>query len=361
MPILSNQSLLNNQLASDWMHRGMDLAAQNSSGTLEQAIRCFDEAIALRQTLPLSEEAFFRYGLSAGWINRGDAMARLGGSTWLNGAIKSYDEALLLLETLPLEENSLYPRRLAITWINRGNALRMRETINDRWEALECFLQAIRVLDSSDATGVGDRPTLLAGAWINLAGATMDSDGENAEEVRFAVRQALSFIQHSEKIDLPEAGLALKARQILCRAAARDILKRKVLPKAVMQEALDAVIESMALARHWGTRASEEMVLLTRDIFRLGCRIHENGQPYLLADFLMESLAPTKGAPAISLNQEMIDSAHAAIWAAFEKLQVEGFEKIGTPQLDPLLSDLQELRKVEEWLKQLRVPEAATS
>ncbi len=57
----------------------------------------------------------------------------------------------------------------------------------------------------------------------------------------------------------------------------------------------------------------------------------------------------------------MIDSAHAAIWAAFEKLQVEGFEKIGTPQLDPLLSDLQELRKVEEWLKQLRVPEAATS
>ncbi len=66
-----------NQLASDWMHRGIDLLNENSGATLAQAVLCFDEAIALRLTLPLDENPFFRYGLSAGWINRGDALARL--------------------------------------------------------------------------------------------------------------------------------------------------------------------------------------------------------------------------------------------------------------------------------------------
>ncbi len=146
MPLVSNDARHKNQLASDWMHRGIDLLNENSASTLERALRCFDEAIALRQTLPVNENHHYRYGLSAGWINRGDALARLGGTELLAEAVKSYDEALVLLESLPLEENVLYPRRFAITWINRGMALQKQKGSGDMWEALECFREAVDVL-----------------------------------------------------------------------------------------------------------------------------------------------------------------------------------------------------------------------
>ncbi|HEY8966677.1 MAG TPA: hypothetical protein VIM58_09550, partial [Candidatus Methylacidiphilales bacterium] len=70
-----------NEEASAWMHRGMDVLAEAapSASKLEEAVGHFDRAIALRRTLPLAENPFFRYGLSAGWINRGDAFARIGG------------------------------------------------------------------------------------------------------------------------------------------------------------------------------------------------------------------------------------------------------------------------------------------
>ena len=67
-----------NELASIWMHRGLNLLSTNTPASLEEAVRCFDEAIALRRTFPLAENSRHRYGLAAGWMNRGDALARLG-------------------------------------------------------------------------------------------------------------------------------------------------------------------------------------------------------------------------------------------------------------------------------------------
>ncbi len=66
MSLVSDDSRLIIQLASEWIHLGMDLAKENSPATLERAIRCFDEAIALRRTLPLEENPFFRYGPERG-------------------------------------------------------------------------------------------------------------------------------------------------------------------------------------------------------------------------------------------------------------------------------------------------------
>ncbi|MEI9998962.1 MAG: hypothetical protein WDO13_07225 [Verrucomicrobiota bacterium] len=155
-------------MASDWMHKGIDLLKENSAATLEQAVRCFDEAIALRRTLPLEDNPLFRYGLSAGWINRGDALARLKGPS-LAEAVKSYDEALTLLETLPLEANVLYPRRLAITWINRGMALQSRSAVNDPWEAMECFREALAVLEHPSG-GCDGGPGLFTGGSVDQSG-----------------------------------------------------------------------------------------------------------------------------------------------------------------------------------------------
>lgn len=354
MSLVLNDSCLKNQLASDWMHQGMDLANKNSTTTLEQAIRCFDEAIALRGTLPLDENHFFRYGLSAGWINRGDAMARLGGNYLLTEAVKSYDEALMLLESLPLEENELYPRRLAITWINRGIALQKQEVPNGRWEAVECFHEAIEVLEYPSAKEIVDRQSLLAGAWANLAGALIGSGEENAEFIRSAIHKTLVLVKSSELTDIVSAEIGLKTRHVLCRLAARDIMDKKPLSRIMIAEATDAVDETMILARHWKFQGQTEFAKLARDIFRFGCRIYESAQPHFLAEFLMEYLSPETFYEAILPDQETLNMAHAAIWGVLNNLHLDGFQFITTSRFEPFLSDIQELQKVEERLKQLR-------
>ncbi len=102
-------------------------------------------------------------------------------------AVKSYDEALALLESLPLEENALYPRRLAITWINRGIALQKRDNTNDPWEAAECFREAIALLERLPVAPMNDGP-LLAGRGVDQPGRGADRPGRNGGRRRPAGR-----------------------------------------------------------------------------------------------------------------------------------------------------------------------------
>jgi hypothetical protein len=358
MSLPLNDSQHKNQLASDWMHRGMDLVNENSEAALEKAIRCFDEAIALRRTLPLDENHFFRYGLSAGWINRGDAMMRMGTRHSLAEALKSYDEALVLLESLPHTENALYSRRLAIAWINRGIALQKQEAPQGIWEAAKCFREAIAVLENPSATKVTARSLLLAGAWANLAQAIMGSTTEEAEEIRCAVRKALALVQSSERIDVVSAEIGLKGRHLLCRLAVRDITDRKPISNPVASETTDAIDKAMALVRHWKFQGQTELTKLALEIFRFGCRIYESSQPHFLAEFITECLTLELFGEAILPDRETLDTARAAIWGVLGNLQLDGFGSFSTPRFEIFLSDIQELRKVEERLNQLYFAQA---
>lgn len=354
MSSLSHDLHARNQLASDWMHQGIDLAQDASSATLEKAIRCFDEAIALRRTLPLEENPFYRYGLSAGWINRGDALARLEGDGLWAEAIKSYDEALALLETLPLEENVLYPRRLAITWINRGIALQKQGLPNEMWEAVDCFREAIGVLEHLSATRIEDRPALLAGAWTNLACALTSSGEDDAEGIRAAAHQALRLTGPRERTDLLMAEMGLKTRHVVCRLALKTIAEKKPLSPAVIAETTDAVDEAMTLARHWNAPSRATLAQPVRDLFRFGCRIYAESQPHFLAEFLMETLSATTSGRVVFVDEEIFQAAQTSIWSALAKFQFEGFHYISTPRFEPFLAEIEELRQAEDRLKQFR-------
>ncbi len=351
MPTVSNDIHDKNQLASDWMHRGIDLLSEDSLVALERAVRCFDEAIALRSTLPLGETPFYRYGLSAGWINRGDALARLGGRARLTRAVMSYDEALKLLESLPLAENVLYSRRLAITWINRGMALQNEDAPCDMRQASECFRAAIAALESPWAQEIADRPSLLAGAWSNLAG----SIPEDREGARAAAGKALSLVRSCERTDLLSAEVGLKTRHLLCRVAVKDLAGHHEL---FLSEATTAVDEAMALARHWTFRDRADLDRLAQEIFRFGCLIYEKHQPQLLPRFLAECLAPELFGKTICPGRETLDAAEAALWSILTKLQPDGFQFLATPQRAPFLAGIHELKMLEDRIKQLRVVES---
>lgn len=354
MPLSRNNPITCNEAASVWMHRGIDLLHENGPTSLEEAVRCFDEAIALRRTLPLAEDPRYRYGLAAGWMNRGDALARLGEKEQLAESVKSYDEALRLLRDLPLEEDPLYPRRLGIAWINRGFACQKEGTAPAQGEAIRCFREALAVLEDSTVAAIVDLGLLRAGALTNLAGVLLDAPDQSAAEARCAARQALSLIREDERSDLIAAEAGFKARHVLCRAIAAESRDGKSIGPEQITEAIDAVDEGLALARHWEQRGESGFRELAEDLFRFGCRVYQRGQPRFLAEFILESLDPEKTAGVPPLNREIHEAAVAALWSALTEIQRDGFQSLSTPRFGQLLENLRTLRVTEERLEQLR-------
>jgi tetratricopeptide (TPR) repeat protein len=338
-----------NQLASDWMHEGIDLLGEGSAPALERAVRCFDQAIALRRTLPLEEILFLRYGLSAGWINRGDALARLEEGR-LAEAVRSYDEALALLESLPLEENVLYPRRLAIAWINRGTALR-RQTAGDAGEAARSFRAALAVLDHPAASAIADARALRAGAWINLADVLADGGGGTGAEALAAARAGLALAEPAERADLSLAEVSFKARHFLGRRVVQALAERRPAAPNLLAAAIQAVEGTVRLAGHWHRKGQPGFAGLAREIFRFGCRIHQDSPPRVLAQFLEASFTEETVGAMLAGDPACAAAARAALWSSLAHLQAEGFRFVGTPAFAPFLADIQTLREAEERLR----------
>ncbi len=334
-----------NEAASVWMHRGMDLAESGSPGVLDEAIRCFDEAIALRRTLPLAGNPLYRYGLSAGWINRGDAWARREDTDALDAldeAIRSYGEALALLETLPLRENPLYPRRLAIARLNQGVALQRRQGAGDLAGAAAAFRHALDVLGKFPGFAP-DHPQLHAAAWSNLAGALAAAGGTPLDDARAAARHALDLARPSEADDATSAETALAARQTLCRLAVRDLAGNRPLSDALAAEATDAVEEALDAIGRWRARGVARLAARGPEIVRLGCRIYGSAQPRFLAEFLVDHLG-LGNAEAGPLDPETFAAAQAGIWSALDRLQAHGFHS------PILLEEVRGLRAAQERL-----------
>jgi hypothetical protein len=66
----------------------------------------------LRQTLPFDWHHPYRYALGWAWGYRGDALFQQSTPESLAAAVRSYDQAIRLMETLPLAENDKYQAEL---------------------------------------------------------------------------------------------------------------------------------------------------------------------------------------------------------------------------------------------------------
>src|SRR5688572_24363916 len=99
--------------ASMLMKRGIRLLSDATPDAISEALACFDRALELRSRLPIDAVPVFRYGLAACWLNRADALIRLGHAALISDALRAYDEGIALLRGLPLHEDARFPRRLA--------------------------------------------------------------------------------------------------------------------------------------------------------------------------------------------------------------------------------------------------------
>lgn len=289
-----------NALASAVMKRGMALMQRPTRETINAALECFDEALALRQRLPLEEAPSHRYALAACWLNRAEALMLLGGAPQIEASLDAFDEAIAFLQALPFDADPLYPRRLAIAHQNRGFAL--SALAPPRLEAAAAaFTHAIGILDHPAAAAIDDRPLLLAAAWVNLARIRTMLKDATIQDVQDAAITALECIAGVEENELGAADIGLQARHLLCQALAR------VLPSVqagnttglhAVHAATDAVDEGLSLVRAWEVREVDRFREVAADLLRFGARVYHAFQPQFLAEFLEEQLDPRRSSEA---------------------------------------------------------------
>lgn len=345
-----NDDQRRHDLANEVTLRGIALLTENTPASLFESVRCFDEAIALRQPLPIRENPWFCYGLIAGWMNRGDALTRLGSEQNLADALRAYEEALELLALLPLDANPLFRTRLAIAWSNRGITL----------EKQRAFAEAARSFEQAIASGGGENDAVIAAAYVNRSRALLQLLPPQPAEAWECAKHALHLLAGSEQRDLLAAETGLKARHVLCRAITHLLAAEN--RAELMGAATDAVEEGVKLARLWESRGHGEFRDLLTDLFRFGAHAYRRHQPHFLMEFLLETLDPAQSSDAIPDDPALHAAAAEAIWRAFSEIQRDSFRALGTPRFDELLRRLRELRVTEEQLARWRslLPQAVT-
>ena len=301
--------------ASVIMKRGIALMEEDRPGAASEALACFDEALSLREGLPLAESPILGYGVAACWLNRADALMRLGGGPQVAEAIRSCGEGIAVLQTLPLEKDPRFSRRLAMAHHNRGLFLQVQGGLAS--EVAAAFDQALAVLEHDHAAGIEDRRYLLAVVWMNLA-SVLAAQGTSESESRAlsAAMQAIGLVAETEAEDPAAAEVGLKARHALCRTFAGRLSAAQAGQQAMpddVHEATDAVDDGLALIRRWEQKGVARFRMLAGDLFRFGLRVYLIYQPQFLQEFLDENLDPEQSSAAYVQDEDIRAAAQEIV------------------------------------------------
>lgn len=279
-----------NILASRWMKRGIALLGENTGRSLQEALPCFDRAIELRSSLPISEDPWIRYGLAAGWMNRGDVLTRMGKAEKWTEAVSSYDRALVLLEALRPEHHVFFRKRHAIAWMNRGITLVMMGTslgLRDAWDSFE----RARHLMHGATAGDPEFPALDLAVRLNLAGLLLRLDPPRPRECLAASREIIAMAGSGPAGDPALAEVQVKARQLLCQAVSILLDEPGISTRErheLLDEATDQVEAGLELVRVWRGRGHADLESSGDALFRFGVFAYKNHQPRFLDEFVEE-------------------------------------------------------------------------
>lgn len=328
--------------ANQWTQHGIRLLEQGDRDSLLEAQLCFEQAITLREELPLESNVWFRWGLTAGWMNRADALTRLGGAERLTDALQSYDIAIAHLHRLPLDTDPLFRWRLGLAWMNRGHVERTIGGHRAGEKALSCIDTALQVMGGSENSPRLEYQQLQASAWMNRACVLLELSPADPALAAASARRSIRHSRPLEQTDPLAAEVGIKARHTLCKAL------------AVLLESGPAKTDDADSWIHEATDTVEEVMHLTKDtalhqplredLFSFGCRIYRAFQPHFLAEFLNDGLA------AGSMSEEMHKSARESLAQAAFHIQQQNLAGLTSSRLDKLIHTLQKLSETGEKL-----------
>ncbi|MCW0218575.1 MAG: hypothetical protein OJI67_09660 [Prosthecobacter sp.] len=319
--------------ATQWTLHGISLLDRGDQDALLEAQTCFEQAISLRENLPLDQNPLFRWGLTAGWMNRADALTRLGGPDRLQEALRSYDIAIAHLHQLPLDKDLAFRWRLSVAWMNRG--LTQQALPNCQEETLRCFDTAIQVMQGHENCDRWDYQQAQASTWMNRANALLALPSPDWPLAAASARRAIQHSRLIEDQDPIAAEAGIKARHTLCRCLAHLLESPPISAdqgEAWILEATDAVEDVMNLTKN-NTNFHE----LRDEMFAFGCRIYRAFQPHFLAEFLGDELESGRLTPA------MKTAAHESIGLAAIQIQQQNLAGLTPSKLEKLVQTLQAL------------------
>jgi len=227
------------ELGITWMNFGNARQKQSDPAASEEAVRAYDDAIALLEGGNSSDAFALRNSVGAAWMNRGHALQRRGDGDGITAAIASYDRAIALLETLPPGENPFFIINLAAAWLNRAQAL--------------------------------------------LSLPTPDADSAHV-----AAGKALQLTVGNARTDPMAADIALKTYHALSAALSHRLSRKPEAP--LVAETGDTIDDALALVRHWETQGVEGIRRFEIVFYRFGARFYLAHQPRFVTEFLLETL-----------------------------------------------------------------------
>lgn len=345
-----------NAAAKVWMKRGIALLSANNPEVLPDALNCFDQALAIRQTLPFEESTWFRWLLTACWMNRGDVLTRLGKPDDLSAAIQSFDEAIFHLLRLPLEEDPQYRARLALAWMNRSLALRAQATGESLSEALLSLDRATAVLKESPTPERTQGSAMMATLLINRAAVLLEVSPPRALEALAAAEAALALCRPTEHAVLQAAEIGLKARHAFCHAVAVLLETPPVDTSRAddwIIQATDKVDETMQLTARWEKQdaAAADFRAIRHELFRYGCNLLLAYQPHFMAEFLLDVLDPAQASPLLARDAALDQAGLEALDLAAAELRRRGPLDLGLKKMDRLIDVLESLSRAAERIK----------
>jgi hypothetical protein len=126
-------------------------------------------------------------------------------------------------------------------------------------------------------------------------------------------------------------------------------------PDDWITEATDAVDDGMELARHWRQLGETCLSKLESELFRFGALIYRLCQPHFLAEFLLDSMDPTRSIGAPVSEQPIHHLATDALWSAIMDIHAQQQANPAKENQTRLLARLDELQQTEKRLNELRV------
>ncbi len=288
---------------AQWLRQGQDAEAR---GDLTEAIRCYSQVAALLNSEPM---AATRRELGIASMNRGNALQKLGTSQSIAEAVRAYDEAIALLgESADTSAfGAAEANALGAAWMNRGHAWQRLGTPEALAEAVRSYDFAVSLLNRLPLDDNRSYRINLAAAAMNRANALLAFPQPKAEIARESAAVALTVSVGAERQDTLVAEISLKARHALCASLAHLLARASTSSDttALVTETGDTTDEALALVRHWEQRGVRDFRPLAVALYRFGAQFYLTHQPRFLAEFLLETLDPARSPGAIPEQPEL--------------------------------------------------------
>lgn len=253
------------------------------------------------------------YDLGVSWMNRGHALMESGDEKNLTDAITSYAQAIAVFRQLPVTENTRWANSFGAALMNHGQLIHRVYGNARATESFASFDRAVSVLVPLCASEPGCANPwprrILAGTLLNRANLLLDlaEFGSAAP----SARNALALAAPSERTEVVDAELSLKARRALCDSLGQLLVTPGADQGALASEASDLVDDALELIRHWSGQGQAAFAPLASRFFHFGTQLYQRHQSHFLGEFITENIA-VAGPNEKALALDAIDAVLAA-------------------------------------------------